>query len=306
MRSRPSPTGGRIAMTTPSITRSRLTPSGPRCSSCSTCWHPRSGLRSVAHHEASHRSRSLVARHRRRGVLAQQRHEQLDVETFEGIQVATQLRLLRLVLRMQRVRRRKVGRGQRCAGSLERAVDGRDAGAEKLSDLDRSPPQDFPQEQHRALTGRQVLESCDECDSECLPARRQLGGIIGWPCGVAVAERLAPQLLRQPLGVRRGVPTFLSEIHREGPPPSGFEHVQAHVGGDAVQPRPKCRSTFEPVVAPPCPDDRLLDGVLRVELGAQHPGAVSGQLGPVPFDSGCACHAGIICTLGVSHILLRS
>ena len=69
-----------------------------------------------------------------------------------------------------------------------------------------------------------------------------------------------------------------SEVHGQGPALAATEHVEAHVGGDPVDPRPDRGAALEAVHALPGPDHRLLDGVLGLEGRAQHPVAVAGEL----------------------------
>ena len=71
-------------------------------------------------------------------------------------------------------------------------------------------------------------------------------------------------------GRRAGGP----EVHRASAALALGEHVQAHVGGDAVQPRAQRRAALEPVAWLPGAQQRLLDGVLGLERRAEHPVAV--------------------------------
>jgi hypothetical protein len=48
--------------------------------------------------------------------------------------------------------------GERGPGPLQRAVDGGHTGAEQLRHLGGRPPEHLPQDQHRPLPGREVLE----------------------------------------------------------------------------------------------------------------------------------------------------
>ncbi len=81
-----------------------------------------------------------------------------------------------------------------------------------------------------------------------------------------------------------------AQIHR---PCAAFlpaQQVEAHVRGDAVQPRPQRGAVVELLVGPPSADERLLDGVLGVERRRQHAVAVRRQLGAMllelPFELG--------------------
>ena len=71
------------------------------------------------------------------------------------------------------------------------------------------------------------------------------------------------------------------QIHGPGPALLSPQHVQADVGGDAVQPGPEGGPALEGVERPPGPDHGLLDGVLGLEAGTQHSVAVAGQLAAV-------------------------
>ena len=75
--------------------------------------------------------------------------------------------------------------------------------------------------------------------------------------------------------------------------------IEAHVGGDAVQPRPEERVARERVERTPRAQVRLLHRVLGLVERGEHPVAVHVQLSPVAFgDAGergfvsrCVCHA---------------
>ena len=74
------------------------------------------------------------------------------------------------------------------------------------------------------------------------------------------------------------------EVHRARPALLAAQHVETDVRHDAVQPRAQRGSPLEPVEALPRPQERFLDGVLRLETGSQHPVGVRGELGPVPLQ----------------------
>ena len=63
-------------------------------------------------------------------------------------------------------------------------------------------------------------------------------------------------------------------------------HVDAHVGGDPVEPGAHAGPALESLGIPPRPDHRLLDGVLGFEPRAEHPVAVPGQLAAEGLDVG--------------------
>ena len=90
------------------------------------------------------------------------------------------------------------------------------------------------------------------------------------------------------------------EVHRPRAALSALQHVEAHVGRDAVEPRAQRRAALEAVEAAPRADDRLLDGVLGLERRSEHPVAVAGQLDAVLLELvrdrsrgsiGHTCHA---------------
>src|SRR5581483_11874933 len=65
---------------------------------------------------------------------------------------------------------------------------------------------------------------------------------------------------------------------RAGPSLAAAQHVEARVGGDAVQPGSQRGTSLEAVDAAPRPHERLLHGVLGLEARAEHAVAVPGQL----------------------------
>ena len=74
------------------------------------------------------------------------------------------------------------------------------------------------------------------------------------------------------------------EVHRTGPAVATVEHVEAHVGGDAVEPRPQLRAALEAVVGAPGAHHGLLHRVLGLERRTEHPVAVGGELAAVPLQ----------------------
>jgi hypothetical protein len=123
-----------------------------------------------------------------------------------------------------------------------------------------------------------VLQRGDEGQADGFARCDQLGGVEVRGQHLGVGDGLDPGLLghmgTQVAPRRRRWP----QVHGPRPPLWTAEHVQAHVGGDAIQPRPQGRPALKAVDAPPGPHHRLLDGVLGLEPGAQHPVAVAGQL----------------------------
>ena len=72
-----------------------------------------------------------------------------------------------------------------------------------------------------------------------------------------------------------------TEIHRPSPALAALQHVEAHVGGDAVQPGTHGGATLEGVRGAPGPQQRVLNGVLCFGHRTEHPVAVARELGPV-------------------------
>ena len=197
------------------------------------------------------RSHSVVRRHRQRRVLVQQRVERVHVVALEGVDVARQQLALR---------RRPAGStasvapgrwlGQRGPGPLERAVDRGDRGVEQLGDLVRLPAQHLAQDQHRALPRRQVLQRGDERQPDRLPGDRDLGRVAGRRAAPAVGHRLDPR--RPRAAAARAATSAVAagpQVHRPGAALRAVEHVEADVGGDAVQPGAQRGAALEPVEA---------------------------------------------------------
>jgi hypothetical protein len=139
---------------------------------------------------------------------------------------------------------------------LQRAFHRGDAQIQRSGGFRRRPTEHIPQQQHRALPGRQMLGGHE---------KRQLDGLLGhhhrvWS-GFArrdrlqqlVWERLQPPDLRRLPGSARcrlaGVP---------------IEEVETGVRCDPIQPRSHRRTALEADPAAPRPQERLLNQVLRV------------------------------------------
>src|SRR4029450_8544389 len=101
-------------------------------------------------------------------------------------------------------------------------------------------------------------------------------------------------------------------MHRAGSPLAPVEHVEADIGGDAVEPRPECGPPFKLIEVAPRTDHRLLYGVLRVESRSEHPVGVASQLPPVLLQfRGVVCRgalapAGGGCEISHPRTLLRA
>ena len=93
-------------------------------------------------------------------------------------------------------------------------------------------------------------------------------------------------LVEQPVGIGLQ-PGHLGEGPEVGDAArAAADHVEADVGGDAVQPRPQHRVVVERVAIPPRPQERLLHRVLGLVERRQHAVAVDVQLAPVPLRQG--------------------
>ena len=171
------------------------------------------------------------------------------------------------------------------AGPLQRAVDGRHARFEELGDLGRLPTQDLAQDQDCSLPRRQMLQRGHERQANGLASCRDLARVILGGEHPLVGDGRHPGVLGQHLpeevllGRRRR-----TQLHGPGSPLTTPQHVETHVGGDAVQPRPHARASLEGVGGAPRPYERLLHGVVGLEGRAEHAVAVPGQLSAVLLE----------------------
>ncbi len=224
------------------------------------------------------------------------RRDQLgDVVALEGVDVVGQQLLL--VGPDRGVERLVLGLGQGGPGPLQRAVDRGDAGVEQLGHLGGLPPQHLAEDEGRALAGRQPLEGGHERQADGLAGGGHVGRVAVEVDDPLVLHRLhegvlAERLAQLGLGVGRG----RAHLHRPRPALGAAVHVDAHVVGDAVEPRPQRRAALEPVDRAPGPHHRLLHGVFRLGTRAEHAVAEAGQLGAVrlqrPFEFLAAGGAG--------------
>ena len=224
----------------------------------------------------------------------------VQVVALERVDVAGEQLALRVVERA-RVRRRRRARlaasvaRARCSALLTDATVVSSSSATSLG----LPAQDLAQDQHRPLAGRQVLQRGDEGEPDRLAGDGQVGRVAvarpatrpsGIGCDPGGLGQRRPERRRRRLGGR-------PEVHRAGAALPPVQHVEAHVGRDAVQPRADRRPALEAVEAPPRPHQRLLHGVVGLERRAQHPVAVAGQADPILLevdvgfsDSGIQAH----------------
>ena len=172
-------------------------------------------------------------------------------------------------------RRQAFARG--CPGSLQGAVERRDAQPQHLRRVRSGEAEDVAQHQRRPLSPRQVLQQRDERQVHRL-ARLVAGLGPGVVRGRSRRVGLEPRNLFQRRAGR--------EVDRELSSSTALDQGQATVGGDAVEPGTHVAARRQPVERRPCPDQRLLDGILGILDRPEHPVAVHLQLGPVTRHSG--------------------
>jgi hypothetical protein len=73
-------------------------------------------------------------------------------------------------------------------------------------------------------------------------------------------------------------------VDRACPTAALGERVEAHIGGDAVEPRAQPRSPVEAVEAPPSAEHGFLYGVVGLGSGAEDAVALAGQRAAVWFQ----------------------
>jgi hypothetical protein len=148
--------------------------------------------------------------------------------------------------------------------ALQGAVDGRDGRLEQFRGLLGRAAEDVTQDQHGAWRRREVLDRHEE---------RELDRLFLDDRGMLVVlggRQLAQQLVG--IGLQ---PQDLARHRRPRPPVEG---VQAGVGRDLVQPGPERGPAGERRPPPPRAQEGLLDEVLAVVEGAEHPVAVHVEL----------------------------
>ena len=191
-----------------------------------------------------------------RRVLVQQRRQRVHVVALERVDVAGEERSLLVVDRDASTSAVvEVGVGERGPGPLQRAVDRGDRGVEQLGDL-RRPASAAP----RAGSARRAGGAAGAAGR-----RRTPGGSTRGPRRPrrdrrrrAARGRRGPARSRSPRRAPGRASPARRPAGRRGP--SGgraaglpVEHVEADVGGDAVQPRAQRRAALEAVVGAPGP-----------------------------------------------------
>jgi hypothetical protein len=129
-----------------------------------------------------------------------------------------------------------------------------------------------------------MLEGGDERQADRVSCLGDLRGVTLGGTDPGVGDGLDPGRLGQPGRERRVGGRRWPEVHRTGASLGTAEHVEAHVGRDAVHPGSQAGSALETLDAPPRPHHRLLDGVLGFEPRSEHPVAVAGELSAVGLE----------------------
>ena len=168
------------------------------------------------------------------------------------------------------------------ARPLERAVDRLDGRAQHVGHLARAEPEDVAQDQDGELAGGQDLQGGHEGQRDGL-GRLVAGLRSGRHVHRALEERvgigLEPHDLAEPGRRGRFHPGYVPLLGRA--PAGRPARVQAPVGGDPVEPGADRGAPLEAGEALPGGQQRVLQGVLGVLQGAQHPVAVHLELAAV-------------------------
>ena len=170
------------------------------------------------------------------------------------------------------------------ARPLERAVDRFDGRAQHVGHLARLESEDVAQDKDRELARRQDLEGGHERQRDRfvllvagLRAERHVDGTLEEGVGV----RLEPEDFAEPGRLGR---LNLGHVPLLGRASGGRStRVETPVGGDPVEPGAERSASLEPSEALPSGQQRLLEGVLGILEGSEHPVAVHLQLAAVRF-----------------------
>ena len=130
-----------------------------------------------------------------------------------------------------------------------------------------------------------VLEGGDERQPDRLAGRGDVGRVAGQVDHPLVGDRLHEHVLAVGLaeyGV--GMVARQAHLHGAGTALGAAQHVDAHVVGDAVEPRPERRASLEGADGTPRPDHGFLDGVLGLGAAAEHAVAEARELPAVRLD----------------------
>src|ERR671923_1385136 len=202
-----------------------------------------------------------LGRHRHQRIAGGQRRQAFDVDRLPRLDEPPHQRLLRRLAG----RAMHTGEGslaalalQAVARPLQRAVRRGDAEPEHIGSLTGRPAQDVTEDERRALPRREQLHRCHERQADRLsPLGLRFRGL-------ALEERVRIRL--QVAVDRRGLAAAAL-----------LDHPQADVRRDPVEPRRELGARLEPTDPPPGAQHRLLERIVGVVDGAEHPVAVRVQ-----------------------------
>jgi hypothetical protein len=170
------------------------------------------------------------------------------------------------------------------ACALERAGDRFEGGVEHLGYFACGESEDVAQDEDGELAGRQGLEGGDEGQGDgfgLLVAGFGAERHVDSPLHEGVGKWFEPYGLAEPGRLGRLDP---GDVPLLGGSPTGrTKGVEASVGGDAVEPGAQRGPFLEPCEALPGAQQRVLQGVLGVLEGSEHPVAVHLQFSAVRF-----------------------
>ena len=131
-----------------------------------------------------------------------------------------------------------------------------------------------------------MLKRGDECQPCALAKGGELEGVrVGWK-GARIRDRLEP--VRTWTCVERIVHgADRAFVHGTGTTGAIAQGIEAHIGGDPIQPRPQRSPAVEAVQAAPGTHHRVLDRIFRIEGRAQHAVAMPGQRRAMRFQLAC-------------------
>ena len=228
-------------------------------------------------------------RHRPGGVLGEQADDLVHVAARHRVHVVVDDGLEPLIA--ERAQGRLLARlGQllldRLARALERAVHRLHGRLERIGHLARGEPEHLAEDQRGALVRGQVLERGGERELDALaPLVAGLGrGEPVLEAELLVRVGLDPHGLRQRQAEPVGRLARRRLVERERPLRPPRDRVEARVRGDRVEPAAQRAATLEPAQRAPRAQQRLLQRVLRVLDGAEHPVAVRVQLAAIGRD----------------------
>jgi hypothetical protein len=128
--------------------------------------------------------------------MGQHGHDPVDVLVPEGLDVPVEQLALLGTERVLDGLLVDVGLGQLGVGALQGTVHGGLRRLERLGHLARLPAQHVTQDEHGALTRRQVLKRGDEREADAVASRHDRSGVVEVLAHDGVGRRLEPQHLR--------------------------------------------------------------------------------------------------------------